>query len=110
MYVPFCSLYQFVIVCIDSIASGNACAKDPQEHLNFSDQLLSHYTQQWRDREVYWMCRQRSRTVRDIYCCIIDSYDKAKIMLPAYPQRRTPKGQTYETIRRNFPIFIAKSL
>jgi hypothetical protein len=66
----------------------------------YSNELLSHYTSQWRDREVYWLCRQRSRTVRDILCCIIDSYDKAKVALPTFPQRRVPKSQVYETIRR----------
>ncbi len=90
----FQSLRLAVIVVISL-----ACAQDPQTHLMYSDQLLAHYTMQWRDREVYWMCRQRSRTTRDVYCCILDSYDKAKIMLPAYPQKRTPKGQVYEEVR-----------
>ncbi|CAL1142474.1 unnamed protein product, partial [Cladocopium goreaui] len=71
-------------------------------HLKYTDELLAHYTSQWRDREVYWMCRQRSRSVKDILCCIIDSYDKAKICLPSFPQKRTPKAQVYETIRRTW--------
>lgn len=75
-------------------------SEDIQEHLKYTDELLAHYTAQWRDREIYWMCRQRSRTVKDVFCCILDSYDKAKICLPAYPQKRTPKAQVYETIRR----------
>jgi hypothetical protein len=74
--------------------------KDITLHLKYTDELLAHYTSQWRDREVYWMCRQRSRSVKDILCCIIDSYDKAKICLPSFPQKRTPKAQLYSTIRR----------
>jgi|Cyp1metagenome_2_1107374.scaffolds.fasta_scaffold08612_24 hypothetical protein len=76
--------------------------KDITLHLKYTDELLAHYTSQWRDREVYWMCRQRSRSVKDILCCIIDSYDKAKICLPSFPQKRTPKAQVYETIRRTW--------
>ena len=80
--------------------------QDFQESINLQDELLAHYTSQWRDREIYWLCRQRSRSVGDVLCCIIDSYDKAKIMLPAYPQKRTPKSQVYEVIRRILAILI----
>lgn len=69
-----------------------------------SSELLAHYTSQWRDREVYWTARQRSRSIRDVLCLILDSYDKAKICLPTFPQRRTPKAQVYETIRRFLPV------
>lgn len=47
---------------------------------------LGHFTQQWRDREVYWLARDRARTVRDMACNIIDRYDKAKVALPRYPE------------------------
>ena len=49
---------------------------------------------------TYWSARQRSRSYEDIFVCIIDSYDKAKICLPKFPRSRTPKGVIYETVRR----------
>lgn len=73
--------------------------QDFRQHIKLSDMLLSHFTSQWRDRMTYWMARQRSRSVRDILTCIIDSYDKAKVCLPKFYNSRTPKAQVYESIR-----------
>ena len=75
--------------------------KDFQAVIKWSDLLLAHYTQQWRDPLTYWSARQRSRSFKDICCLIIDSYDKAKICLPKFPQARTPKKVVYESIRRS---------
>ena len=69
-------------------------------HARFCNELLDHYVRQWRDREVYWTCRERAKTVRDVLCVILDSYDKAKAMLPKFPYQRTPKLSVYEKIPR----------
>ena len=74
--------------------------KDFKEHAALSDLLLGHYTMQWKDREVYWMARTRAQGIGDLCCVIIDSYDHAKMMLPRFPRKRTPKSTTYETVKR----------
>ena len=66
-------------------------ATDFAEHARLCDLLLGHYTQQWRDREVYWLARDRSQAQKDLLCIIVDSYDKAKVALPKFPGGRTPK-------------------
>lgn len=76
-------------------------SSDFQEHARLCDMLLGHYSLQWRDREVYWLARDRSQCQKDLLCCIVDSYDKAKIMIPKWPQGRTPKKTLYENTRRN---------
>ena len=76
--------------------------EDFGDHARLCDLLLGHYTQSWRDREVYWTARQRSQVHGDLVTVILDSYDKAKLMLPKFPQGRTPKKPIYETIRRIF--------
>ncbi|CAK9085679.1 unnamed protein product, partial [Durusdinium trenchii] len=75
-------------------------ASDFVDHAKWCDALLGHYTSSWRDREVYWLARARSRGQGDLITMIIDSYDRQKLLLPKYPYSRTPKGTTYESIRR----------
>lgn len=65
-----------------------------------SDLLLHHYTQTWKDREVYWCARERAKAQRDLLVLILDSYDHAKLSLPAWPMRRCPKKPVYEGTRR----------
>ncbi|CAL1131997.1 unnamed protein product [Cladocopium goreaui] len=77
-----------------------ANAIDFQEHTRLADELLFHYSQQWKDRQVYWLARSRSRTERDMMTMIIDSFDHCKLMLPRFPNRRSPKSSVYETIKR----------
>ena len=71
-------------------------ATDFDQHAQLSARLLGHYTQMWRDREVYWMARERSESVQDLLTVIIDSYDKSKIQLPRWPGKRVPKKVIYE--------------
>lgn len=66
-----------------------------------SDQLLGHYTQTFKDRNVYYAARERSRSQRDILVCILDSFDKAKMVVPRWCWGRTPKKPIYEQIHRN---------
>ena len=80
-------------------------AKDFRAQIKWSDMLLAHFTMQWRDRMTYWLARQRSRSVKDMLTCIIDSYDKAKIMLPKFLNSRTPKSVIYETVRRTMSLY-----
>ena len=65
-----------------------------------SDELLQHYSQQYRDREVYYLARERARTEGDMLVTILDTYDHAKMCLPAWPLRRTPKRAFYESHKR----------
>lgn len=65
-----------------------------------SNELLYHYTQSWRDREVYWLARTRAKTQGDICVMILDSYDHAKLALPKWPMSRTPKRPIFEQTRR----------
>eukprot|EP00435_Cladocopium_sp_Y103_P018893 s3522_g4.t1 len=77
-----------------------ANAVDFQEYARLSDELPFHYSQQWKDRQVYWLARSRSRTERDVITMIIDSFDHCKLMLPRFPNRRTPKSSVYDSIKR----------
>lgn len=52
-----------------------------------------------RQADIYWLARQRSKTERDLFWIIIDSCDRAKVTLPRFPQKRTPKSTPYETVR-----------
>ena len=75
--------------------------EDFMRHAKLCDELLAHFTQQYRDREMYYLARERSRGRRDMLTAIVDSYDKAKIMLPRYPHGgRNPKKRDYEKSRR----------
>lgn len=79
---------------------GAWCCEDFQTHARFCDSLLQHYTQQFRDREVYWVAREYSRSHQGLVTIIVDSYDKAKLSLPRWPFARTPKKSIYEELRR----------
>lgn len=90
-------------VCINS-------TKDFRAHATHCDELLQHYTQQFRDREVYWVARQFSQAKQGLLTVIIDSYDKAKLSVPRWPFNRCPKKSVYEETRRtlvdlNIPFF-----
>ena len=75
-------------------------SKDFATHAKECDALLQHYTQQFRDREIYWMNREYSRAKEGLVSVIIDSYDKAKLSLPRFPFGRVPKKSIYEETRR----------
>ena len=83
-------------------------SKDFQQVIKWSDMLLSHYTVQWRDRQTYWMARQRAASYKDLCCLIIDGYDKGKICLPKWPKSRLPKKVIYETVQRSLPAPMMK--
>ncbi|CAL1140745.1 unnamed protein product [Cladocopium goreaui] len=76
---------------------------DFSTHASLCNELLLHYKEQWQNRSAYWQARSRSQQTRDLLCCIIDSYDKAKLLLPVFPHRRVPKRSVYELCKRNFP-------
>lgn len=87
------------LTCSKLKAKLRACS-DFATHAKIADELLGHYTLMWRDREVYWKSRERSQTHMDQLSVVVDSYDKAKIMLPRWPANRLPKKSLYEVIRR----------
>lgn len=64
-----------------------------------SDRLLQHYMKTLKDRQIYWAARERAKTVGDVLVLIIDSYDRAKVVLPRFPFQRTPKKAIYDQIR-----------
>ena len=72
--------------------------KDYMTHAKLSDQLLHHFTQSFRDREVYWLARERSKVQKDILVMILDTFDHAKLSLPKW--HRTPKRALYKNTRR----------
>ena len=78
-----------------------AVAQDFNQEAKISDQLLAHFTQTWKDRQVYYMARERAKVQRDIMTIIVDSYDHCKMRLPKYPMSRTPKRTIFEATRRN---------
>ena len=47
------------------------------------------------------MSREYSRSHQGLVTLIIDSYDKAKLSVPKWPQNRTPKKSLYEELRRS---------
>lgn len=79
--------------------------QDLKTHCEWTDRLLSHYTQTFRDREIYYVARQRATTCGDILVCIIDSFDKGKLALPRWAFGRTPKKPVYEATHRPLPAF-----
>ena len=89
----------FLLFQVSSLALITS-SKDVKDHCRYSDELLAHYAQTYRDREVYWVARERAKTCGDILVLIIDSYDKAKVTLPRWPFGRTPKKTLYESVRR----------
>lgn len=80
-------------------------AGDFEAHARLTDQLLGHYTEMYRDREIYWMSRERSQAQGDVLTVILDSYDKAKIQLPRFPGTRVPKKAVYEALKRSWAQF-----
>ncbi|CAL1156707.1 unnamed protein product [Cladocopium goreaui] len=85
-----------------------AFCKDFDEHAKLCNQLLSHYSDQYKDRLVYWAARARSSTEGDILRMIVDSFDRSKLQLPAWHLRRTPKRTVYETINSDLDQFFAE--
>lgn len=71
-----------------------------------SDQLLGHYTEAWKDRQVYYQARQRARSQNDLLVIILDSFDKCKMTLPRWNFGRVPKRPVYENTHRNLLKFI----
>lgn len=94
--MKFCSLQS-------SCTMANGCQhnKDFKVHADLCDQLLSHYTAQWADRQVYWKARAFSANRKGMLCVIIDTFDRAKLSLPKWPYGRTPKRATYEITNRS---------
>eukprot|EP00434_Breviolum_minutum_P009292 symbB.v1.2.008188.t2/scaffold450.1/size202773/7 len=74
--------------------------RDFREQAQKSDELLAHFSQTWRDRQVYWLARERAQVQRDMLVIIVDGYDHAKMSLPKWPMSRTPKRSLYENTRR----------
>ena len=83
--------------------------KDFQQHAVLCDRLLGHYSLQWRDRSTYWVARDRSQLHQDLICLIIDSYDKAKCLVPRFPFQRTPKRTVYEQYKRTMTAPLSTS-
>ena len=79
---------------------GCLCPKDVQLHCQLSEKLLEHYAKTLEDRKTYWAARERSKSVGDLLTIIVDSYDKAKVVLPRWPFQRCPKRSYYEQVRR----------
>ena len=84
--------------------------QDFLQHAKIADRLLGHYCQQWRNRQCYWLARTRAQQVGDLCTMMIDSYDKAKCMLPKYPHGRTPKQVIYESVKRIWSNFSVSFL
>lgn len=101
--------FYFLTMMTTFIKLGDSSlAKDFDEHAKLCNQLLSHYSDQYKDRLVYWAARARSSTEGDILCMIVDSFDRSKLQLPAWPLRRTPKRTVYETINSDLDQFFAE--
>ena len=75
-------------------------AEDFQLHANLCDELLAHFSHQFREREVYWAARAQSRLRQEVVTLICDSFDKSKVSIPKYPYGRIPKRVIYEEIKR----------
>lgn len=74
-------------------------------HSRLSDSLLGHFSQAFRDREIYWLARERSKVQKDVLVMILDTFDHTKLALPQYPGRRVPKRAVYESTRRTEAAF-----
>ena len=67
-------------------------SRSMNEHMAASALFLDHMRSQWLDREVYWRCRARARTERDVLTIITDGMDRSKFALPRWSEGRCPKG------------------
>ena len=81
-------------------------SKDFAASAKISSELLHHYAQSWRDREVYWLARERAKVQGDVCVMILDSYDHAKMVLPKWPMSRTPKKPVLEQTPRAMAQYI----
>lgn len=79
--------------------------QDVSLHCQLSERLLQHYHKTLEDRKLYWLARERAKSVGDMLVLIIDSYDKAKVVLPRWPFQRCPKRSYYEQVRRRLCAF-----
>ena len=84
----------------------NQLGQDFQLLSQLSDQLLGHYTEAWKDRQVYYQARQRSSSQNDLLVIILDSFDKCKMSLPRWSYGRVPKRPVYENTLRILLKFI----
>ena len=74
--------------------------EDFGEHARLCDQLLGHYHHTFLDRRVYYVARTRAQTHGDILVAICDGFDRAKLCLPKWPLKRTPKRPVFEKYMR----------
>ncbi|CAL1138917.1 unnamed protein product [Cladocopium goreaui] len=102
------SQHAMCVTCQTLKTAIHNATKDFDEHAKLCNQLLSHYSDQYKDRLVYWAARARSSTEGDILCMIVDSFDRSKLQLPAWPLRRTPKRTVYETINSDLDQLFAE--
>ncbi|CAL1162578.1 unnamed protein product [Cladocopium goreaui] len=88
----------------DSTRRHNMLSVQPdfRREAEISRQLFAHFTRTWRDRQIYWLAKERARVQQDLLVVIVDSYDHAKMSLPKFPNGRTPKRSLYENTRRTF--------
>ena len=91
--------------CSKLRAAISESKKDFARRARLCNELLDHHVTQWKDRQVYWEARTRAQTQRDLLTIILDSYDKAKAMLPKWQDSRTPKRAAFE---KNFRISAKK--
>ncbi|CAK9021468.1 Uncharacterized protein SCF082_LOCUS15362 [Durusdinium trenchii] len=88
------SAHSLCLQCSEMRAAIRA-AKDFQEHARLSQNLFHHYTSQYKDRQVYYLARERSCLKKDLICINVDSFDKSKIALPKYPFGRVMRALEY---------------
>ena len=84
--------------------------KDFTQEARIADKLLAHFNQTWKDRQVYYLAKERAKIQRDLMTVITDSYDHAKLSLPKWPNGRCPKRSIYENTRRNLSKRLVFSL
>lgn len=71
-------------------------ANTVDDHIAACGGLHSHLRDQYKDREIYWQLRARSRTEKDVLCIIGDGMDQSKFGLPQWTHGRAPKHSVVE--------------
>ena len=89
----------YLSASMEHISYGTAPTQDFKREAEIARDLFSHFTRTWRDRQVYWLAKERARVQQDLLVVIVDSYDHAKMSLPKFPKGRTPKRSLYENTR-----------
>lgn len=96
-------------MCVEcqSLRAAIARTTNFEDHARLCDRLLQHYHETWQDRMCYWLARDHAQVAdSNLLVVIVDSFDKSKLHLPAFPLKRVPKRGIYEKYLRVLALIV----